>query len=465
MTLTTPNAAAVQGAAPTGWGGHVRATLKLGAPLVAAQLAHQSISLTDTVMLGWLGAEPLAAGVLGWTLFFIGFIIGSGFAHAVMPLAAAAEGEGDVRGVRRAVRMGLWVVGLAVALMMVPLLFAESLLLLMGQEPALAEMAGGYVRILQWALFPAVAVMVMRSYLSALERASIVMWAMLGGAVLNAVLNWMLIFGNWGAPALGIEGAAWATLGTNLLILAVLAFYARFTAALRKYEIFVRFLRPDWGAFFEVLRLGLPIGATLLAEIALFAASAMMMGWLGTVPLAAHGIAIQIISAIFMIPLGLSSAGTVRVGRALGRRDAEGIRRAAVTVHGLALGVAICGAAVLWLSPGPLVRLFLDEANPEAEAIMATGATLLAVAAVFQIVDTLQVVSAGLLRGLRDTRLPMMMAIVSYWLVGMPTAYVLGFVLDLGGVGVWSGLAVGLACAAVLLTLRFFRRPEVVNGL
>lgn len=464
MTLRQPDPAPLR-SAPAGWAAHMRATFRLGAPLVAAQLAHQALSLTDTIMLGWLGAAPLAAGVLGWTLFFSGFILGSGFANAVMPLAAMAEGEDDIPGVRRSVRMGLWVTGLAVAALMPPLFFAEPLLRQAGQEPELAAMAGDYVRIVQWALFPAVGVMVLRSYLSALERTSVVMWAMLGGAVLNAVLDWMLIFGNWGAPALGIRGAAWATLGTNILVFAILVLYAQRARALRKYQLFVRFLRPDWPAFREVFRLGLPISATMLAEMGLFAASSLMMGWLGTVPLAAHGIALQIVSVIFMVPLGLSAAGTVRVGRALGRRDPIGMHRAAVTVLAMASSVACGGAILLWVSPEPLIALFLDRSNPDAGAILATGATLLAVAAVFQIVDTLQAVSAGLLRGLKDTRLPMVIAILSYWAVGMPTAYVLGFVLDLGGVGVWSGLAAGLACAAFLLTRRFFhRRAAMMPG-
>lgn len=443
--------------APVGWGAHARATLRLGAPLVLAQLAQQSLTLTDTIMLGWLGARPLAGQVLGFTLYFFAFIAGTGFAQAVMPMAATAEGEGDVRGVRRAVRMGLWVTALVTAATMPALWLSAPLLRATGQEPELSAMAQDYLRIAEWALFPAVWFMVLRSYLSALERAAMVMWAMFAGAALNVLLNWMLIFGNWGAPALGLRGAALATLVSELVILAIVALYAARAPGLKRYTLFVRFHRPDREAFVEVWRLGLPISATLLAEVGLFSASSLMMGWLGAVALAAHGIALQVTSVIFMVPLGLSAAATVRVGRAWGRRDPRGIHRAALTVLALSVGVAVSAALLLWLAPGPLVTLFLDRANPEADAIVATGAALLAVAAVFQIVDTLQVVSAGLLRGLKDTRRPMLIAVVSYWAVGLPTAYLLGFPLGWGGTGIWAGLAAGLACAATLLTRRFFR--------
>ncbi|NNU79379.1 MATE family efflux transporter [Halovulum dunhuangense] len=441
-----------------GWPEHMRATIRLGLPLIGTQLAQQGLTITDTIMLGWLGAEPLAAGVLATTLFFIGFILCTGFAHAVMPLAANAEGDNDTRGVRRSVRMGLWVVMLVVTLTMPVLWHTEALLLALGQEPALAALAQDYMRIGQWALYPSLGVMVLRSYLSALERTGIVLWATLGGVVLNAVLNWTLIFGNLGAPALGIRGAAIATLGTYCLILAIMLVYCTRVRALRKYELFVRFFRPDWAAFREVMRLGAPISASLIAEVGLFGASSIMMGWIGTVPLAAHGIAIQVISALFMVPLGLMMAGTVRVGRAHGARDAVALDLAAKAVLLLAVGFAILSALVLWLLPETLIGLFIDRENPAAAEILQVGVVLLAVAAVFQIVDTLQVVSAGLLRGLKDTRRPMVIAVFSYWGVGLPVAYVLGFPLGLGGVGIWAGLAAGLACAAVLLTRRFMRR-------
>ncbi len=443
------------------WRGHIRATLKLGLPLIAAHLGQQAITVTDTLMLGRLGAEPLAAGVLGTSLFFVAFIACSGFAHAVMPMAATSEGEGDVRGVRRSVRMGLWIVTAVAALLMPILWQTEALLLLAGQDPGLSSLAQDYVRIAQWTLFPALWIMVLRSYLSALERAAIVMWAMFCGVLLNILLNWMFIFGNLGAPALGIKGAAVATLGTALITLFPLVLYVRRVEALKKYRIFVRLWRGDAAALREVLRLGAPISGTFLAEVGLFVMASLMLGWLGTVALAAHGIALQVISVLFMIPLGLSSAATVRVGRALGRKDAVGLRRAAITVMAMGLSFATASAVLLWVMPRPLIQMFLGQEEPDAAEILTTGAGLLAVAAVFQLVDTLQVMSVALLRGLKDTRWPMWIAVASYWGLGVPSAYLLGFVLDLGGKGVWGGLAVGLTAAGILLTWRFSRREAL----
>ncbi|MEO1313565.1 MAG: MATE family efflux transporter, partial [Pseudomonadota bacterium] len=216
--MSDASTAGPQPLADPSWGGHIRATLRLGLPLVAAHLGQQAITVTDTIMLGWLGAEDLAAGVLGTSLFFVAFIACSGFGYAVMPLAAAAEGRGDARAVRRSVRMGLWLITGIVTLFMPVLWFTEAVLLAAGQEPALASLAQDYVRIAQWALYPAVWLVVFRSYFSALERTGIVMVAMFGGVLLNAALNWMFIFGNWGAPALGIRGAAVATLGTAFIV-------------------------------------------------------------------------------------------------------------------------------------------------------------------------------------------------------------------------------------------------------
>ena len=443
------------------WRAHVAGTLRVGLPLILAQLAQSVIQVTDTVMLGWYGTQELAAVVLGTTLWFVAFIVGIGIAQAIMPLAASAAGADNPRGVRRSVRMGLWAVWLS-ALILIPVLYqGEALFLLTGQEPALASLADDYLVIALWGLLPAVTVMALRAFLSAMERTSIVMWATFGGAAINAAGNWALIFGNWGAPELGVQGAAIASATSHLVTLVPVALFCARHHLLRPYRIFVRIWRPDWPALAEVFRLGVPITGTLLAEMGLFTAAALMMGWLGTVTLAAHGIALQIISVIFMIPLGFSQAATARIGRAHGRGDGLGIARAARTALSMSLGVAVAGAVVLWLMPERLIDLFLADDDGNAAAVIATGTVLLAVAAVFQVVDTLQVVAAGLLRGLKDTRVPFLIAVLSYWGAGVPLAYVLGFPMDLGGAGIWMGLAAGLFFAATLLTLRYVRRERV----
>lgn len=458
MSTTLKNSATPQ---DNSWPAHFRATLSLGLPLIGTQMAQMGIGFIDTVMLGWLGAETLAASVLATTLFFIVLVVGFGLANAVMPLAAHAAGEGDTRSLRRSVRMGFWLVVIYGALMMPVLWNSEVILLAIGQKPELASMAQEYVRIAQWAIFPVLIVSVLRSYLSALERMQVVLWITLGAVGVNGVLNYAFIFGHFGAPRMELAGAAVATLITNVLSAIALVVYCMKLPALREHDIFGRIWRPDWVAFREVFRLGLPISLTILAEVGLFAAASLMMGWLGIIELAAHGIALQISSISFMIPLSFSQVGTVRFARAIGRKDLDGMDKAGKTVLVLGLGFAVLSAVIFVLFPIPLISMYLDKANPDAQLIISYGIPLLIVSAAFQIVDTLQVLGAGLLRGMKDTQVPMYIAMFSYWVVGVPVAYVLGFVVELGGQGIWSGLAIGLAVAAALMNWRYFRREKL----
>ena len=443
------------------WPRHFKATVTLALPLIGAQLAQMAMGVTDTVMLGWLGAVELAASVLATQAFFLLFIFGAGFAHAAMPLAANAEGRGDARGVRRSIRMGLWVLGLYSAAAMVPLWQIEPILLTLGQDPDLAALAGDYMRVALWSLPPATLVMGLRSYLSVVNRAWVILVVTVAAAFLNGFLNWLFIFGNLGAPALGIVGAAIATTGSNILMALLLIGYTALAPALRRYEIWFRFWRPDWKAFLEVVRLGWPIGATIIAEVGLFTASSIMMGWLGTIPLAAHGIALQITSVAFMVPLGLASAATVRVGMAYGRGSLPDIGRAGNTALALATMFALTAAAIFLVWPEALVGLYLDAGNENSAALLAYAVPLLFVAAAFQVVDCLQAVASGILRGFKDTRTPMLIAVFSYWVIGLPVAYLLAFPVGLGGRGIWWGLALGLAAAAILLTLRVYRRERL----
>ena len=449
------------------WGAHIWATLALGLPLVGTQIAQIAIATTDVVMLGWYGTEELAATVLGSQAFFIVFIFGSGFASAILPLAAQAEGRNDPTHVRRSVRMGMWILLIYSVLAMPFLWYLEPALIALGQKPELAALASDYIRIAQWGMFPAVMMMALRSFFAARSRAAIVLWSALVGTVVNAILNYGLIFGNFGWPEMGVRGAAVASVFSSSVIFLIMAGWAALHPRHSEYRLFQRFWRPEWPAFVEVFRLGVPIGFTILAEVGLFMAASVMMGWLGTVSLAAHGIAIQLASISFMVPLGLSHAATVRIGQAYGRADMEGLARAAHTVMGLSVVIALASGALFWLFPEALVSLFLDESNVDAAELLAVAVPLLLVAAAFQLVDAIQAIGAGLLRGIKDTRIPMFMAVISYWPVGLSAAYGLGFGLGYGGPGIWAGLAIGLGVAAVLLNVRFARRDlylDVAKG-
>ncbi|MEI4263662.1 MATE family efflux transporter [Roseovarius sp. D0-M9] len=432
-----------------------RSLLVLGVPLIGSHLAQMAIHLTDSVMLGWYSVEALAAQVLAHTFFFVFFIMGSGFAFAVMPMVATAVAEGDERQVRRITRMGAWASLLFAALVLPVMIGSESLFLLLDQNAGTSALAGEYLAIAGASIVPALMVMVLKSYLAALERTQVVLWLTLAAVALNALVNYALIFGNLGMPEMGVRGAAIASLGVTSATLIALGVYV--AIATPEHSLFVRVWRPDWEALRDVFRLGWPIGITNLAETGLFAASSVMMGWLGTVQLAAHGIALELTSVAFMIHLGLSNAATVRAGQAYGRRDKSALRSGAVVAVGLSGVFALLTVAAFLLMPGVLMSGFIGPDDPDRAAVLAIGVGLLAAAALFQLADAGQVMALGLLRAVRDTRAPMVIAGISYWVIGIPASYLLGFPLGLGGVGVWIGLAIGLAAASALLGLRFWR--------
>lgn len=435
---------------------HARRMLILGLPLIGSQVAQMAIQLTDAIMLGRYGVEALAGQVLGSTLFILLLLMGSGFAWGVMPLVAEADARGAHGEMRRLTRMALWL-SAAFALACLPvLLLARPIFLLLGQTETLSRIGGEYLAIQGWSIFPALGVMVLRSALAGLERTAAVFWSTVGAVAVNAAVNHALIFGNWGAPEMGVAGAAWASVLSTGAGFAVLAVYTAW--ALPEHAILARLWRPDWEAMGRVFRIGWPIGLTTLAEVALFSVSAVLMGWLGTIPLAAHGIAMQITSITFMIHVGLSQAATIRAGNALGRRDGPGLRQGAVVALVLSGLVALVTSAVFLGLPEPLVVLFLGEADPARDEVLALGVALLAAAALFQMFDAAQVVGLGLLRGVQDTRRPLVYAAISYWGIGLPAAYALAFPLGMGGVGIWLGMALGLGVAGVLMLGRFRRR-------
>lgn len=437
---------------------HARAILGLGLPLIGSHLAQFGLHVTDTIMLGWYGVLPLAAAVLGASSFFVMFILGSGFAKAVMPMVASAQARGDEVQVRRVTRMGLWL-SILFGLLIYPVFWwSEAVLLALGQKADVAALAQDYLRIAGLGMIPALLVMVLKSHLAALERTQVVLWVTVAAVPLNAALNWALIFGNWGAPELGVAGSAIATVAIQLASLLVLCLYAALLPKLRHYQLFLRFWRPDWQAFRDVFRLGWPMGLTGLAESGMFQASALMMGWIGTVELAAHGIAMEITALTFMVHVGLSNAVTVRTGRFWGEADFPALRLGAKI--GIVMSVLFAAATmVLFLTlPEPMISLFIDAEEPARDYIIATGTLLLVCAALFQFADSMQVMALGLLAGVQDTRVPMWLASVSYWLIGIPASYVLAFPLGFGAVGLWLGLVTGLAAAAISLMLRFWLR-------
>lgn len=447
---------------------HARVTLALGLPLVGSHLAQMALHVADTVMMGWYGVTELAATVLGASSFFVIFILGSGFAQAVMPMVAAALAEGDETQVRRDTRMGLWL-SILYGLACYPLFWwSGPVLLALGQKAEVAALGQDYLRIAGLGMIPALMVMALKSYLAALGRTQVVLWVTLGAVVLNVGMNWAFIFGNWGAPEMGVRGAALATLVVQGASVLALGLYAGWLPALRRFRLWQRFWRADLVAMGRVFRLGWPIGLTGLAESGMFQASALMMGWIGTVELAAHGIAMEVAALAFMVHLGLSNAVTIRTAHADGSGDMRGMRDGGLVGIALSVLFGLAMVVLFLVIPAPIIALFLDMAKPESAQIVVMGTVLLALAALFQLADAMQVMALGLLRGVQDTKVPMALAAVSYWGIGIPSSYVLAFGLGWGAVGVWLGLVVGLVFASTGLMWRFwagYRRRGMVAGL
>lgn len=440
---------------------HAAAVLKLGLPLIASNVAMFAIHMTDTIMMGWYDVTGLAAVTLASTTFFIVFIVGAGFGQAVTPLVAAASEEEDEVQVRRVTRMGMWLSVIYGAVVTVPFFWAENILLAAGQEPEVAALAEDYLLIAIWGMIPALLVMTLKSYLAALEHTGIILWSTIAAALCNVAINYVLIFGNLGAPELGVRGAAIASVVVQIVTVVILLAYG--VRTLPQYRLLQNLLRPDPDVMGRVFRLGWPIGITSLAEGGMFSASAFMMGWIGTIALAAHGIALQLAGLMFMIHIGFSQAATVRAGRALGRKDNFGLRRGGITVTVMSFITVLGTVALFLLIPELLISGFISPQEPQREAVLKVGVSLLAMAALFQLVDAMQVIALGLLRGVQDTSVPMVLATISYWVIGMPASYLLAFPIGFGPVGLWLGLVVGLSVASVLLMWRFWAGPGRAN--
>ena len=453
----------VLGAAPRSWGEELSATLRLALPLVLAQLTQVAIYTTDVVMLGWLGPDALAASALAVNLFFIFNFTGMGLASAAAPLIAAAIGERRhaVRDVRRSFRSALHACLIFAVPAWVVLWYCHEILLAFGQDPALSEQAGRFMRILQWSLLPNLLIIVFRTLLTALGRPGVAFAVTAAGLAVNAALNWLLIFGHAGAPQLGLVGSAVASLITTTLMAAALGLFIALHPRVCRYHLFGHVQHIDRARLAAIFRIGSPIALTLAFEVSVFGAAVYFMGWIDTASVAAHAIALQIASIAFMVPLGLSQATVIRVGMAYGSADRQWIALAGRVSLIMALAFMTLSATTMWLFPRELAGFFLDMSEPNSAAVLELAVRFLAIAALFQLADGAQVIGSAMLRGLQDTRVPMLFALFGYWVVGLGGGYVLAFQLAWRGVGIWTGLALGLGAVAVLMIGRWSMRERL----
>ena len=427
--------------------------VKLAIPLIGTHLANVALGITDTIMMGWYSVPALAALVLGNAYFFVFFLFGAGFSFAVQPLVASSSSAGEFILARRYMRMGLWL-SLIYAALILPFFFsAGKILILLGQASDTSEYAENYTRIVGFGLIPALWAMVIRFFLSGLHLTKVTLFITLTTVLLNIPLNYVLIFGNFGFPELGVTGAAISSVIVQIITAVSITAYA--LGKLPKYKLLKRFFHFDKVAFLKVAKLGLPIGTSIVAETGLFTASSIMMGWFGAVTLAAHGIALQIASVMFMVHLGLAEASTIKAGNAWGNKNILDLKKGAKVAASCSILFSFLAMTFLILFGDAVVSIYVDIDDPSREQIIHIGALLLIAAALFQFVDGGQAMALGLLRGIQDTAVPMIITILSYWLVGIPSAYLFAFVLNSAPLGIWAGLATGLGSAALLLSIRF----------
>ncbi len=446
-----------------GWRAEFGATFRLSWPLAAANLLQTLTYAVDVIFIARLGEEELAASALTVAMFGLVLWALSGLTGAVAAVAAAELGERApaLRAVRRSVRMALWlsvasgIVGMGLCLLLGPLMRVT------GQEPRIVALAIEYNTLLVLSLVPMLFNNVLRSFVSTLDRPIFATAITAGGIFVNALANYAFIFGNLGAPELGLKGAAMATIITTLTTLLAYIVAIRLDKRLHRYRVFGRWWSPDWERLWQITRIGTPIALTITAEAGIFGAAAFLMGNIGAGQLAAHTIALQIAALAFQVPFGVGQAATIRVGYFYGARDSEGIRRAGWAAIAIGTGFMALTALAMLTIPKPLIAIYVDPWDPQNAVLVSFALKYIVIAAAFQLFDGMQAVAAGALRGLQDTRIPMWIAAFAYWVPGIGTALVLGFATPLAGVGVWIGLATGLTVAAALLGWRWHRREAL----
>jgi MATE family multidrug resistance protein len=444
------------------WRGELRATLALAWPLILANLTQQIIQATDVLLMGRLGATQLAAATLALNLTFTFNLMMLGLIIASSPMMATALGQrfNSVRDVRRTFRAGLWLIAVMLPPYWLVLWHVGAIMHAFGISAELAGQGQTFLRAYMWCTAPWLLFQLLRNFVAALERPRIVLWLSIAGIALNALLSWSLIFGHFGLPALGLIGGGVGSTLTWLAMCGALITVVALDRRFRRFHLCGNWWRFDRQRTLAMVRLGWPIGATMALEMGVFALAAYFMGWIGAPAVAAHAVALQLAALTFMVPLGLGQAATVRVGLALGRRDEPGITRSGWTAWAIGVGFMGTMALGMWIFPRQLVTLFLEDV-PANATVIALAVSFLKVAAAFQLVDGAQVIGAGMLRGLHDTRWPLIFALVGYWGVGLGIGAWLAFAADWKGVGIWIGLASGLAAVAVLMLVRWILRDRI----
>ena len=433
---------------------HFKQTANLAYPIVIGQLGHIALAVVDNIMIGQLGAYPLAAASLANAIFIQIFIFGLGVSFALSPLVAAVNESGNEKECLSLFHNSFIInlsLGLALFLIMQ---LAYFLIPYLGQEKEVELLSGPYLQTLALSIIPAMIFQTFRQFSDGLSRTKPAMYILLISVAVNAFLNWLLIYGNWGFPRLELVGAGLATLGTRLFAAIAIYFYMRFSQNYRRFNRVLLKLKYQINHFKDLIHLGIPTGAQYFFEVAAFASVAVIIGWIGAFELAAHQIALNLASITFMFAFGISSAASIRVGAETGKKNGDP-KTAGNTALVMAASIMAFFGILFIILRNVLPQLYID--NP---AVIEIAAALLVIAAIFQVFDGIQAVAIGILRGLKDVKIPTVFIFTSYWIMSIPVGYILGIEYNLGVEGVWYGFISGLASAAIMLTIRFFYKVK-----
>ncbi|UOF93896.1 MAG: MATE family efflux transporter [Bordetella sp.] len=445
------------------WKREILATIFLSFPLILTSLAQMAMTITDVIFIGKLGSQALAAASLGANLYTIFAFFGLGLVTTTAPMMARVLGERkrSLKEIRSIVQQGLW----TSLIISIPTCFVlwngEKLLLAIHQQNELAKMAGHYLRAMMWAMPTFLGYLVLRSFMAALQRPRWAFIVTVIGILVNIFGNWILVFGYLGFPALGLVGSGLATTLASLFLFLGMVVVILIDKQFRRYYVFGNILKINRDRLISLWKLGMPIAITTTFEATIFNSAAFLMGWLGENELAAHTIAIQITSAAFMIPYGIAQAATIRVGYAYGSGNLASINKSGWSAFLLSSTFMIFSATFMLLKPESLISVFIDIKNLDNIDVLYLAIHYLFFSAVFQTIDGLQVVGAGILRGLHDTRIPMLYAAFGYWVIGLPTSAILALYTNFRGTGIWIGLVIGVNIVSILMIRRWILRESL----
>lgn len=421
-------------------------------PVMLSMLGQVMTGVADSVMVGWTGALPLAASSFANIFFTIPLFFGVGVSYAITPLVAQAEGAKDTSKIIEVLKNGSFI-NLITGLLLTALIFSvEPFMHSMGQPEEVVTLAIPYLSIIAVSIIPTMIFQTYRQFAEGLQRTRVAMIIVIGSNLLNIALNYVLIFGYYGFPELGLNGAGWATLIARGVMAISMMMYVYVARKYQPYRAGFNLGGYSKSLISKMLHIGIPAGSQFIFEAGAFGFSAIMMGWLGTTALAAHQIAINLATISYMTTSGLGAAATIRVGNFLGQRDQKNLRAAAFTMIGMAIAIMAAWALLFIIGRYFLPSLYIDD-----DGVIQLTASLMIIAAFFQLSDGIQVVTAGALRGLQDVKIPSLLIFVAYWVIALPLGYLLAFPLQMKANGIWIGLFIGLTITAGAMVVRFYK--------